>query len=117
MNLAAQKGQDRSRYILLGQFCSLPDMSDLIRKINGKKTTSTVCPAALTYLSVPFMTAWAKMTGQEPLYSNAALDIIRDALRQVSHAKAVRELGFTARPLTDTVAETFQWYKENGLLS
>lgn len=117
MILAAQKGQDRSRYILSGQFCSLPDMSDMIRKITGKKTTSAVCPPALAYLSVPFMTAWANWTGQEPLYTKAALDIVRDAPRQVSHAKAVRELGFTARPLKETVTETFQWYKENGLLS
>lgn len=117
MILAAQKGQDRSQYILSGQFCSLPDMSDLIRKITGKKTTSAVCPPTLAYLSVPIMTVWANMTRQEPLYSKAALDIVRDAPRQISHAKAERELGFITRSLTETVADSFQWYKENGLLS
>jgi dihydroflavonol-4-reductase len=59
------------------------------------------------------MEAAARVTGKEPF-------VTRDALRMAkkkmffSPAKAQRELGYTARPARDAIADAIGWFKENG---
>jgi dihydroflavonol-4-reductase len=34
----------------------------------------------------------------------------------ISHEKAHRELGYSPRPLKETIADTIKWYRESGRL-
>jgi dihydroflavonol-4-reductase len=36
--------------------------------------------------------------------------------RNISHAKATRELGYQPRPFEDTVRDTLEWFRQAGLL-
>ena len=49
--------------------------------------------------------------------------LTRDALKMASHhmffssAKAERELGYTARPHTEALADAIAWFREAGYLT
>jgi dihydroflavonol-4-reductase len=65
----------------------------------------------LARASAPFATGWARLTGRRARLTAESLHALRNHQR-VSHDKATRELGYQPRPLEDTVASTFAWFKE-----
>ena len=57
----------------------------------------------------------AVWTGTPPVYTRATLRMLAGN-RQVSHEKASRELGYTARPLAESVGDALAWFREQGYL-
>ena len=70
---------------------------------------------------------WAAMTaavfnpifqafaGTNPRFTTYSLRVLGSNCR-FSCDKARRELGFTARPLRDTLADSVDWFRANGML-
>jgi len=48
------------------------------------------------------------------LYDLVYMDILQDGNQKVSSNKAKNELGYQPRPLTETIADTINWFKETG---
>ena len=61
-------------------------------------------------------TALAQLTGRRPLFTRAALDALHSN-PQVRHERAAGDLGYRPRPLSQTLYDTFEWFKEAGRLS
>lgn len=113
---AIEKGRSGEKYLLSGQWRSLKDVTAIITKYTGKKTTSVIMPFWVARLGLPFITAYSKITGAEPLYTSESLEIIKNGNRNISNAKARNELGFNPRKLEDTIKDLFTWFQENGSL-
>lgn len=103
-------------YLLPGHYATLPEIAAIVRHITGKATPTRVAPNALLRLGIPFIQALAKITGKHPLYTKEALDTLRDGAKQISGEKARYELGYSARSLETTIADTYEWFKQNGYL-
>ncbi|PIQ33735.1 MAG: 3-beta hydroxysteroid dehydrogenase, partial [Bacteroidetes bacterium CG18_big_fil_WC_8_21_14_2_50_41_14] len=43
--------------------------------------------------------------------------ILQKGYRNLSSTKAIETLGFTPRPLSETLTDTLAWFKQNGQLS
>jgi dihydroflavonol-4-reductase len=56
---------------------------------------------------------YSRLTGKPALVTRTAVNTMRARLNHDS-SKAVRELGVTFRPFTDTLRAEVQWYRENG---
>jgi dihydroflavonol-4-reductase len=113
---AIEKGRSGEKYLLSGQWRSLKDVTTLITKSTGMKTTRIVMPFWVAHLGLPFITFFSKIKGSEPLYTKESLQIIKNGNQHISSAKARNELGYHPRELEDTIKDLFLWFRENGSL-
>ncbi len=113
---ALEKGPSGEAYLLSGTFARLPEFAQMIGKVTGKPVPKFVAPNALIRLGLPFVTAWARLSGARPLYTAESLDTLRYGSSQISSEKARRELGYSTRPLETTLADSYQWFKAHRYL-
>ena len=113
---ALHQGRSGEAYLLSGHYATLIDIARIAGNITEKPMPTRVAPNVLLRLGAPFIAAWAKVSGKQPLYTNEALDTVRDGSKQISNKKAMQELGYSARPVETTIADAYQWFKENGYL-
>ncbi len=110
---AATNGKNGERYILSGHWLSLKELSLKIGQLTNRKTPTFVAPAWLANAGLPFIHGWAKITGDHPLYTSESLEILKSANKNISSKKAKNELGFSPRPIEETLQDMFQWFEEN----
>ena len=113
---AASQGRRGERYIVSGRWLSLKYLSIKIGELTGHKTPKFVAPSILAKAGLPLVQAWAKITGQHPLYTAESIDILKLSSKNISSNKARKELSHNPRPIEETLADTFRWFEENGLM-
>ncbi len=113
--LAEEKGQTGRNYILSGNYCRMPELAARAAAITGTRAPRFTSPMWLARFGAPFVTGWSKMTGQRPLYTSAALHALRGP-REMKHARAKTELGYSPRPLDETLRDTYSWFRSQGTL-
>lgn len=113
---AMTRGQRGKKYILSGQWVSMPELVRIAADIAGVKAPWFVCPMWLARLSAPFAETFAKLTRSEPLFTREALVALR-ANRNMKHDRAGRELGHSPRPFRDSVNDIYQWFWDTGKLT
>jgi dihydroflavonol-4-reductase len=113
---AMDKGRKGERYILGGNWVSVKDMASSVEKVTGKKINKFEIPTLIAKIGVPFIKAYAKVTGQEPLYTYESLRTLREVNAKISCNKAADELGYSPRDFEVTIRDTMDWYQTNGFL-
>lgn len=113
---AEERARTGTKYLLSGHWVSMPDLAKLVEKITGVPAPRLVCPLWLAPAGVPFAAAIARITRQRPLYTSASLKALRSN-RAISHQRAARDLGYSARPFRETIIDTLRWFEENGYLN
>ena len=110
---ALDRGESGSRFLLSGHWASLAEIARLVRAVTGHRAVRVVLPVWLAKAGLPFAFLHSKLTGREPLYTRQSLRIVTESNKNIRHEKAGRELGFTPRPLEETIADTLLWFNEN----
>lgn len=110
---AAEKAKSGEKYILSGYWASLKDIAQQVSRFCGHNSPSVVLPLWMGKTGAPFAAALDRMTGKRPLFTPISIKELESS-RNVSHAKASRDLGYEPRPLEDTIADTLQWFQDNG---
>lgn len=102
--LAAESGAPGERYVLGGHEISWPALVDRVSELSGVHRPVVVLPRSLSSL------ARAQETLRIPGFRlGEAIELMSTNWRYTSR-KAERELGYRARPLDVTLAETVEWY-------
>jgi dihydroflavonol-4-reductase len=70
---------------------------------------------ALARACAPIITAASGLTGTRPIFTGVSLDALVSN-RNISHQKATSELGYAPRPVSETLNDTIQWFKDNGYI-
>jgi dihydroflavonol-4-reductase len=109
-------GRKGERYILGGKWVSVRDLAMTVERASGKKVNKFMVPTGLAKIGVPFIKVYAKITGQEPLYTNESLRTLREVNTKISCLKAETELGYKSRDLDITVKDTLDWFRKNGYI-
>lgn len=112
---AEQSAAAGSKYLLSGHWLSVRDISIIAAGIMGNKAPALVCPMAVARACAPIVTAASELSGIRPVFTTVSLDALVSN-RHISHAKATAELGYTPRPIRETLSDTMQWFKENGYI-
>jgi len=114
---AIHEGISGEKYLLAGHWADLVEIARMIQLLTKKKVVRSVVSFWMAYLGVPFIKVWSDFTGGHPLYTHDSLTILQKGYRNLSSTKAIETLGFTPRPLSETLTDTLAWFKQNGQLS
>ncbi|MGB7076981.1 MAG: hopanoid-associated sugar epimerase [Xanthobacteraceae bacterium] len=112
---AWQKGRIGERYILGGQDVLLGDMLRKIARQVGRAPPKLRLPRRLIFPVAYAAQAAAHFTGREPFVTVTGLRLAKDHMF-FSSAKAARELGYSARPYREAVADAIAWFRQHGYL-
>jgi dihydroflavonol-4-reductase len=113
---AMDKGRNGEKYLLSGKWHSLEEIQDYIVNLREDKRKLMILPSRVAWIGLPFIKLWALLINRDPLYTRESIIALVDGHRNISSKKAVEELGYSSRPFAETVADTLNWFKENGYL-
>ena len=109
-------GRSGEAYLLGGGWYSLSEFGQILAEVSTYKNKPIALPTILGWIGLPFIKIWANITKAEPLYTNEALVAVSEGHRHINCAKAKTELQYSARPLRESLHDTYQWFSENGYL-
>jgi len=113
---ATTAGTPGELYLLAGKWHSLKELAGFLSTAAGKKINPVALPAVAARIGLPVVKLIAALQKKEPLYTNESLEAIFNGNRLISSDKASSELGYTIRPLQETIQDTFHWFNNNGFL-
>ena len=113
---AMHKGGKGESYLAGGKYLTLAELSEVIGKITNKKMPKMVAPAWLLRIFLPFISGYGKITKTEPLYTDESLKSVVEGNKNIICKKASDQLGHTVRPIEETIADTYNWFKMEGVI-
>lgn len=113
--LAGERGRRGESYILSGEQISIRRLMGTVSEITGRTAKLLHVPTPLIRFSAIFAPTFYRLSRMRPRLTPYALETIKSNAN-ISHAKAERELGYTPRPLRQSLADTIEWFRENARL-
>ena len=114
--LAAQYGIPGRRYILGGQDVPLAQLLTEIARLSNRKPPRVKLPVTPLFPLAYAAEALARLTGREPFVTVDSLRMARHHMFYTS-ARAEAELGYTARPWQEAVADALTWFRNAGMIA
>ncbi len=110
---ACERGKIGERYILGAENLTLEKIFGTLAKAVGRPAPKIRIPYAVAYAAGVVSTAWAGVTGKEPV---APLDGVKMARKKmwVRHDKAARELGYSPGSAEGALRRAVDWFRANG---
>src|ERR1700722_11561015 len=111
--LAFERGKIGERYILGGENLGLGEILAIVAGMAGRKPPTVKLPRELIYPIAFVAELAARVTQKEPFVT---VDALRMAKKKMffSSAKAIRDLGYQARPAREAIADAIAWFREYG---
>jgi dihydroflavonol-4-reductase len=106
--LASEKGQTGESYILSGERLTVVGMMKTVQEVIGKRLLTFKIPMQLADMAARFTPLYYQLTRAKPRFTPYSLATITSN-SVISHEKARRELGYSPRPLRETLADTVRW--------
>jgi dihydroflavonol-4-reductase len=108
-------GRTGERYLLGGRWTTVAELAKVAEAVTGVKAPRFLSPMWLARIGSPFAVVFGRLLGRRSVYTGSSLKALRRH-RRVSHEKAARELGYSARPLKETIEAAYRWYREAGMM-
>jgi dihydroflavonol-4-reductase len=113
--LALEKGRIGESYVLGGQDVEFRDVVGAIAELAGRKAPTIGLPRVPLFPIAYIAEALARITGKEPFITADALKMAKYRMF-FSSAKAMRELGYTARPYREALVDALAWFRQAGTI-
>lgn len=113
---ALEKGRNGEIYHLTGNYYTVKDLAETVKKVTGKKVPGMVLPFWILKMSLPFIRMQSKLTGAAPVFTREALDALKYGHKNMVSTKAQYELGHTFRQLEESVADYYEWMKTRNVI-
>ena len=110
---AAEHGKPGESYILSGHRISVRYLLETVREITGGKFFQMRVPFDLARFAARFTPFYYRLARATPRFTSYSLAVLRSN-SNISHAKAARELGYRARSLYESIADTVHWFLHMG---
>jgi dihydroflavonol-4-reductase len=110
---ACDRGRAGDRYILGAENLTLERIFGVLAEAVGRPAPKMRIPYPVAYMAGVVSTAWAGITGKEPV---APLDGVKMARKKmwVRHEKAARELGYAPGSAQAALKRAVEWFRANG---
>ncbi len=107
---AALKAPAGRTYLLTGHYTTVADVAKDVAGLGRRSRRFRILPTWFAKASAPFAELYYRIRQTSPLYTAYSLHTLH-APSEFSHARATTELGYTPRPLSETLADTVAWLK------
>lgn len=112
---AADKGRVGEGYILGNEVIKMKSLSDILSKELGCKPIKYFLPLRLAEKIAKKMEKKAAKTGEMPMMTTFSVYNLKRN-NTFDYSKARKELGYSTRPIEETLRDEAQWLKERGLI-
>jgi dihydroflavonol-4-reductase len=109
---AANRGSTGGVYLLSGRYVSIPRLMQLLQQLSGVRKPPFCFPCRALLPLMPVVETYYRLSGRPPRFTAGSLGILSLGVR-VDSSRAVRELGYQARPIEETLADTVAWFRSN----
>jgi dihydroflavonol-4-reductase len=113
--LACEHGRRGESYILAGSRLSVRRIIALVEDVTGRRGPHLHVPLRLAHLAARLGPLFYRLTHTKPRFTPYSLHTVTSN-SVISPRKAHRELGFVARPVRETIADTLRWFADQGVL-
>ena len=113
--LAGQKGEAGQTYILSGERITVAELLSTLKEITGVKPPSLKMPRRLARAVGVLASPYYWLTKTRPLFTAYSIDVLASN-SLVSSEKARRELGYSSRPVRESIQNAIEWFKEAGMV-
>ncbi len=110
--LASKYGKTGENYILSGEQISVQELLFELEKITGMKAPSFRAPLWVVKAVSKISPLYYKFTGEEPLFTSYSIDVL-NSNSKISSSKSRNELGYSPRPIKESIKDSVEWFKEN----
>ncbi|MFC2067784.1 NAD-dependent epimerase/dehydratase family protein [Chloroflexota bacterium] len=112
---ACEFAKNGEKYILGGHWANLTDIAQQVAHITKNGLPKIILPLWLAKPIAPLISALDRIRRKRPLFTSISIKEL-NSNRDLSHVKASKEIGYKPRPLQDTITDTIDWFKVNGLI-
>jgi len=112
--LAMNHGRTGEIYILAGNHIKINEIKAITQNITGIHTPAVILPYKIARALSKVMEQFYRVTHTTPRFTSYALETVNNN-SIVSYANAQRELGYTPRPLRETIRDIIDWWKMHRL--
>ncbi len=109
---AEQNGRCAERYIIHGAYATFLSIAGWVQEISGARPPLVHVPIWLAKIAAPSVVWYSRWLGIRPLVTSEAIQIV-GCHQKIETNKAAVELGFQARPLQETIADTVRWLQDH----
>ncbi len=109
--LACERGRCGETYILGGERVSLAHLWVLVRETAGIYSQTIIIPFRLAAFAARCAGLWYRLSRTRGRFTPYSLETV-NSNSNICIAKARRELGYTPRPIAETIRDTVQWWRE-----
>jgi len=113
--LAAEKGATGGGYLLTGSTITVPGLMVLLAELAGVPAPWLKLPFWLARFLALFSPAYYALTRTRPLFTSYSIRVLQHNC-EMTNAKACRELGYSSRPLRETLVDSIAWFRQSGRL-
>jgi dihydroflavonol-4-reductase len=110
---AAELGRPGEHYIFSGERLTVSELLRLVAEVAGLRATQVHLPFWMAQLACLILTPLYRHLSLPPRLTPYALQTLRSP-SSVSSQKARRELGYSTRPLRESLADTVSWLGQHG---
>lgn len=110
---AADRAPAGASYLLGGRYATIEQLQTIIRELTGANLPSRRITMRQVEWLLPLVGLQSRLTGKPPVITKAMLYPLKHG-GPVSHARATQELGYSPRPLEETIANTLAWFDDVG---
>ena len=107
-------GKQGQHYIIPGQWATFKQISTMISNQLHLRTNLVTLPFWSAYLALPFAFLFSKLTGNRPSFSRGSLHALAEQCENIPGNLAKKEIGYSPRPLVETINDTITWFKKNA---
>lgn len=112
-----EKGEMGEKYLLSGMWKTVKELAQLVQEVTGKPAPKFTSPHWLARMGIPIARAYSFITNTPTLYTGETLEVLLRCNRNISCSKAKRVLAFYPRPLSETLKDTFDLFKQIGMIN
>lgn len=103
-----ENGKSGESYILSGRYITIKEMFDILAKVLGKRKEYKAIPLGMIRWAAPMCEKLEKAFGNPLLITPYSLYVL-ESNGNFSHEKAEKELGYSVRPIEETLADMVVW--------
>ena len=111
--LAAERGRNGECYLLTNRYIPLRELFGTLSRVSGVKPIRTFLPMWFAYAVSPLAELFYMMIRKPPLFTPYSMYTL-SGNAMYSHERATLELGYTTRPLDETLRDTVRWIRSGS---